>query len=388
MVTLIIKLLNLEALPDDKKRSAYGKMCGVVGIILNIFLFIGKFFAGTRSNSVAITADAFNNLSDAGSSVVTLAGFKLAEQKPDPDHPFGHGRIEYLSGLIVSAVILMMAYELLKDSIHKVMNPSDVDFSVMIIIILAASIAVKCYMAYYNFSIGKRIGSAALKATGTDSLSDCISTSVVLITTIIGAFTGLQIDGYCGIAVSCLIFWAGINAAKDTLNPLLGQPPEKEFVEKIENIVMTFDENIIGIHDLIVHDYGPGRQIISLHAEVPAEEDLLKIHDIVDNLEVTLRNELGCTTTIHMDPVVTTDERVDLLKKQCIDILAEINDVLSLHDFRVVFGESHTNLIFDIIIPHRFAMSDSDTIKLIQNKIQARIGENYFAVINVDNPTI
>ena len=388
MVTLIIKLLKLEELPTDKKRSAYGKMCGIVGIILNIILFIGKFFAGVLSNSVAITADAFNNLSDAGSSVVTLVGFKLAEQKPDPDHPFGHGRIEYLSGLIVSAVILMMAYELIKDSIDKILHPAGIDFSFIIIAILVASIAVKCYMAYYNFSISKRIGSATLKATGTDSLSDCISTTVVLIATLIGHFSNLQIDGYCGIAVGCLIFWAGVNAAKDTLDPLLGQPPEKEYVEKIEQIVLNFDKTVIGIHDLIVHDYGPGRQIISLHAEVPAEEDFLKIHDIIDNLEVKLQKELGCMATIHMDPVVTTDARVDILKSQCTEILREINDVLSLHDFRVAFGETHTNLIFDIVVPHRFALSDTETIKLIQNKIKAQLGENYFAVISVDNPTV
>lgn len=388
MVSLIIKFLNLEALPDDKKRSAYGKLCGIVGIILNIFLFAGKFFAGTLSGSIAITADAFNNLSDAGSSVVTLAGFKLAEQKPDPDHPFGHGRIEYLSGLIVSAVILLMAFELFTDSIDKILHPADVDFSLIIVGILLASIAVKCYMAYYNFSIGKRIDSATLKATGTDSLSDCISTAVVLIATIVEAFTNFKIDGICGIAVACLIFLAGINAAKDTLNPLLGQPPEKEYVEKIENIVLNFSDKVIGIHDLIVHDYGPGRQIISLHAEVPAEEDFLKIHDVIDNLEAKLCRELGCMATIHMDPIVTTDERVDTLKAQCIEIVSEISPELTLHDFRVVFGDTHTNLIFDIVIPHRFEMSDSDTNRLIQKNIKTKIGENYFAVIHIDHPTV
>ena len=388
MVTLIVKFLKLEELPNDKKRSAYGKLCGIVGILLNLVLFAGKFFAGVLSNSIAITADAFNNLSDAGSSVITLAGFKLAEQKPDPDHPFGHGRIEYLSGLIVSAVILLMAFELVKDSLDKILHPADVEFSLIIIAILIASIAVKCYMAFYNFNIGKRIDSAALKATGTDILSDCISTAVVLLATVVGHLSGLQIDGYCGIAVGCLIFWAGINAAKDTLDPLLGQPPEKEYVDEIEKTVLNFDENIIGIHDLIVHDYGPGRQIISLHAEVPAEENLLKIHDIIDNLEMALREKLGCLTTIHMDPVVTTDKRVDELKARCNNILKEIDEVLSLHDFRVVFGDTHTNLIFDIVIPHNFRISDKDTLKLIQEKIKSSIGKNYFAVIHIDNPTV
>lgn len=388
MVTLLVKLFKLEELPNDKKRGAYGKLCGIVGIFLNIILFAGKFFAGLLSNSIAITADAFNNLSDAGSSVVTLAGFKLAEQKPDPDHPFGHGRIEYLSGLIVSAVILMMAYELVKDSIDKILHPAEIEFSIIIVLILFASIAVKCYMAFYNFRIGKHIDSAALKATGTDSLSDCISTAVVLIATIIGHLTGLQIDGFCGIAVGCLIFWAGINAAKDTLDPLLGQAPEKAYVEEIEQTVLNFDKHIIGIHDLIVHDYGPGRQIISLHAEVPAEEDLLKIHDIVDNLEMALQKKLGCLTTIHMDPVVTTDKRVDELKEKCIDIITQIDPVLSLHDFRIVFGDSHNNLIFDIVIPHNFRLHDKEVLKTLQKKIKSSIGENYFAVIKIDNPTV
>lgn len=388
MVTIIANLLKLEELPTDKKRSAYGKLCGIVGIILNIILFAGKLFAGWISHSIAITADAFNNLSDAGSSVITLVGFKLAEQKPDSDHPFGHGRMEYLSGLVVSAIILLMAFELVKDSIDKILHPVQVEFSPIIIAILLASILGKCYMAYYNFAIGKRIDSTALKATGTDSLSDCISTGVVLIATLVGHYTHLQIDGYCGIAVGCLIFGAGINAAKETLDPLLGQPAEKEYVDQIEQIVLNFDEHIIGVHDLMVHDYGPGRQIISLHAEVPAEGDMLMIHDIVDNLEMKLQKEMGCVATIHMDPVVTTDERVDMLKEQCNTIVKSIGTVLTLHDFRVVFGETHTNLIFDIIVPYDFGVSDSETIKLIQQNVKEQIGENYFAVIKVDKPAV
>jgi len=388
MITLIEKFLHLEEISSDKKRGAYGKMCGVVGIILNVVLFVGKFFAGTISGSIAITADAFNNLSDAGSSVVTLAGFKLAEKKPDPDHPFGHGRMEYLAGLVVSAVILMMAFELLKDSIDKILHPTGVDFSVVVVGILIASIVVKCYMAFYNFRIGKRIGSATLKATATDSLSDCISTGVVLVATIIGHYTSFQIDGFCGVAVAILIFVAGINAAKDTLDPLLGQAPEKEFVDQIENMVLEYDHNIVGVHDLIVHDYGPGRRIISLHAEVPAEGDILVLHDIIDNLEMKLRCDMGCLTTIHMDPVVTSDERVTKLKETCTDIVKAIGVKLTLHDFRVVFGETHTNLIFDVVIPYDFALEDEEVTKLIQTKIWETIGNDYFAVINVDKPAV
>ena len=388
MIALLERLLHFDKLEAGVQRGAYGKLCGVVGIVLNVFLFIGKFFAGTISGSIAITADAFNNLSDAGSSVVTLAGFKLAEKKPDPGHPFGHGRMEYLAGLIVSAVILLMAFELLHDSVDKIVHPATVEFSSVIVAILIASILVKCYMAFYNFRIGKKIGSATLRATATDCLSDCISTAVVLGATILGHFTDFQVDGFCGVAVAVLIFVAGINAAKDTLDPLLGQAPEKEFVDQIEKMVLEFDENIVGVHDLIVHDYGPGRRIISLHAEVPAEGDVLVLHDIIDNLEMKLRLEMGCLTTIHMDPVVTSDERVTILKEKCVNIVSAIGNKLTLHDFRVVFGETHTNLIFDVVIPYDFALEDEETTKMIQAKIWEEIGKDHFAVINVDKPAV
>ena len=389
MVAGLAKLLGLEELAPDKKRSAYGKLCGTVGIALNILLFIGKFVAGLISNSIAITADAFNNLSDAGSSLVTLIGFKLAEQKPDSDHPFGHGRMEYLSGLIVSAVILMMGFELVKDSVDKILHPTGVDFSVVVLIILIASIIGKCYMALYNYRYGKRFESSTLKATAVDSLSDCVSTTVVLIATVVGYYTDVQIDGFCGIAVGILIFVAGINAAKETLSPLLGEAPDPEFVDQIEKIVLNFDEeSVVGIHDLIVHDYGPGRRIISLHAEVPAEGNIMSLHDVIDNLEMKLREELGCITTIHMDPVVTSDERVTELKTRCIEMIKEIGESLSLHDFRVVFGETHTNLIFDVVVPFEFYLSDAETTKLIQERVWQHLGKNYFVVITIDKPAV
>ena len=388
MITILQKVLHLEALSEDKRRSAYGKLCGIVGIILNILLFIGKFIAGLISHSIAITADAFNNLSDAGTSVVTLAGFKMAEKEADDDHPFGHGRIEYVAGLVVSAVILLMGFELLKDSIDKILHPREVVFSPLVLGILIAAILVKCYMASYNFIVGKKIESATLRATGIDSLSDCISTIVVLAAMLISHFTTLKVDGICGVAVAILIFIAGFNAAKDTLNPLLGVAPDKEFVDAIEKKVLSFHENVIGVHDLMVHDYGPGRRIVSLHAEVPAEGDILMLHDIIDNLEMTLQKEFGCLTTIHMDPVVTTDERVNELKRQCVHFVKEIGEQLSLHDFRVVFGETHTNLIFDIIVPFGFQFSDEQVVKMLQKKVSEIPGNNYFAVICVDKPTV
>ena len=389
MVAVLARMMGLEELAPDKKRSAYGKLCGIVGIVLNILLFVGKFIAGLISNSIAITADAFNNLSDAGSSLVTLFGFKLAEQKPDSDHPFGHGRMEYLSGLIVSAVILMMGFELVKDSVDKILHPTGVDFSIVVLVILVASIIGKSYMAMYNYRYGKRFESSTLKATAVDSLSDCVSTTVVLIATLVGHYTDVQIDGFCGIAVGVLIFVAGINAAKETLSPLLGEAPDPEFVNQIEEIVLSYDEEaIIGIHDLIVHDYGPGRRIISLHAEVPAEGNMMSLHDVIDNLEMKLRMELGCLTTIHMDPVVTTDERVTELKEKCITLVSGIGEKLSLHDFRVVFGDTHTNMIFDVVVPFEFYLSDSETIKLIQEKVWEQFGKNYFVVITIDKPAV
>lgn len=389
MIGLLARITGVEDYSADKKRNAYGKLCGLAGIFLNVLLFAGKFAAGWISNSIAITADAFNNLSDAGSSLVTLIGFKLAEQKPDSEHPFGHGRIEYLSGLVVSAVILMMGFELVKDSIDKILHPSEVEFSGVVLVILVVSILGKCYMAYYNYSYGKRFESATLKATATDSLGDCISTTLVLLATIIGHYTDVQIDGFCGIAVGILIFVAGINAARETINPLLGAAPDPEFVALIEKMVLEFDpEHIIGVHDLIVHDYGPGRRIISLHAEVPAEGDILVMHDVVDNLEMKFRKELDCLATVHMDPVVTTDERVTNLKKSCVELVKSIGDSLSLHDFRVVFGETHINLIFDVVVPFEFYLSDEDTRKLIQEKVWEQMGKNYFVVITIDKPAV
>lgn len=384
MIRLLAKLLIREDLPADRKRGAYGVLCGVVGIILNVVLFLGKFFAGLISNSVAITADAFNNLSDAGSSVVTLAGFKLAGQKPDAEHPYGHGRMEYIAGLAVSAVILMMGFELFQDSVGKILNPSETVCSPVVLGILAASILTKCYMAFYNYSVGKQIDSATLKATATDSLSDCVSTGAVLIATLISHYTGLQIDGWCGVAVALLIFWAGINAARETLDPLLGQPPERSYMERIEGFVTGFDERIVGVHDLMVHDYGPGRKIISLHAEVPAEGDIMELHDMVDNLERSLAQELGCMATIHMDPVVTRDPIVEDLKRRTQKLLEELDPVISMHDFRVVTGPTHTNVIFDIVLPFTYSGREKEIKRTVKDKVKECFGEDFFAVVQVD----
>ena len=384
MITIFSHIFSFDKMPENKRRGAYGMLCGIVGIVLNLLLCAGKFFAGIVSHSIAITADAVNNLSDAASSIVTLVGFKLAGQKPDSKHPFGHGRIEYISGLIVAAAILIMAFELIRDSVTKIIHPQETQFSTLAIVILAVSIGVKCYMAFYNSKVGKKIGSTTVLAVATDSMSDCVTTAVVLIAALVAHFTNLQIDGYCGVVVGLIIFYAGLSAAKDTLNPLLGQPPEEEFVQQIEEIVLHFDENVIGLHDLMVHDYGPGRRFISLHAEVPAEGDILKLHDIIDNLEMKLTNELGCSTTIHMDPVVTKDAHVSELKQQVKQIVLAIDEKLTMHDFRVVVGDTHTNIIFDIVIPYEYPKSDEQVVDEIRQKIQQKLGEDHFAVIKVD----
>lgn len=382
MITLLAKVF-IRAKDGTEERQAYGMLCGVVGVALNILLFIGKFIAGTISHSIAITADAFNNLSDAGSSCVTLVGFRLAGTKPDSGHPFGHGRIEYISGLIVSGVILIMAFELIRDSVKKIINPQETAFSVISCVILAVSILVKLYMSYYNKAVGEKISSAAMKATALDSLSDVCATSAVLLTTFIDRFTGLHIDGFCGVLVGLFIFYAGIQAAKETLNPLLGQPPKQEFVEEITKIVMQ-EKLVRGIHDLVVHDYGPGRVMISLHAEVPADVNILKIHDVIDNIEEKLRIELGCEAVIHMDPVVTNDPQVIELKRKIKAILAEIDPEINLHDFRVVEGDTHTNIIFDVVVPYDYRLSDEELVEQLTEQVQEHIGKQYFLVVKVD----
>ena len=372
-----------DTLSPSALRQAYGQLCGAVGIGLNLLLFAGKLFAGTISGSIAITADAFNNLSDAGSSVVTLLGFRLAGRKPDPEHPFGHGRMEYISGLAVAGLILLMGVELGKSSLKKILSPEEIVSSPLVLAILAVSVAVKLYMFYYNRSIGRKIKSAAMSATATDSLSDAVSTTAVLMATLVGQFTGLNIDGWVGLLVALFILFSAYKAAKETLSPLLGQTPDPEFVDRIEQIVLSYPE-VLNIHDLIVHDYGPGRMMISLHAEVSADGDLLQLHDVIDNAEHRLKKELGCMAVIHMDPIITNDAHTDALRMAVAEKVKTIDPRLTIHDFRTVSGPTHTNLIFDVVVPY--------DVKLTADEVRRRIGalvkeldENYFAVVQVDN---
>ena len=386
MITLLANLFinNRRNLSDCNVRSAYGTLCGVVGIVLNIILFTFKIIAGIVSGSIAITADAFNNLSDAGSSVITLLGFRISSKKPDADHPFGHGRSEYIAGLIVSMIIIIVGVELVQSSYQKIVLPShSAHPGPLSITILISSIIVKLYMAFYNRSIGKRINSAALKATAADSLSDSIATSVVLICMFITHFTSTNIDGYCGLAVALFIIYAGANAAKETINPLLGQMPSKEFVEKIENLVLEHQE-VIGIHDLIVHDYGPGRIMISLHAEVCDKADMLATHDVIDNIERELKESLGCAAVIHMDPIASDDCETSAIREKILSLLLSLDERISIHDFRMVKGDTHTNLIFDIVLPHEFDITDEQAKKEIALLVSKELEGTYYTVITVD----
>lgn len=363
-------------------RRSYGMLGSIVGIVLNIILFAGKYFAGSVSGSIAITADAFNNLSDAGSSFITLIGFKLSGKKSDSDHPFGHGRIEYLAGLGVSVLIIFMGFELIKSSLSKIFHPVSVDTGTIAIIILLCSILIKMYMAVYNHSIGKKISSTAMHAASMDSLTDCIATGVVLLSMLFLKLTGVNIDGYGGILVSFFILYAGYSSAKDTISPLLGKAPDHEFVKKIEEIVLSHKE-IIGIHDLIVHDYGPGRVMISLHGEISGEGNIFELHDIIDHIENELHDKLNCEAVIHMDPVAINDTSAMEMHDAITALLKTIDMCISIHDFRMVKGPTHTKLIFDAVVPHDFRMTDEEIKKRIEDLVHATY-DNYYAVVKID----
>lgn len=377
---------NRDDVSSAETREAYGVLLGAVGIFLNILLFIIKVIAGIVSGSVAILADSINNLSDAGSSIIMMVGFKMSGKKPDPEHPFGHGRIEYVTGLVVSLLIILMAVELVKSSITKIIMPSGVSFSLVVAIILVISVLIKLYMYMYNIKISKKLNSAAVKATAMDSLTDSIATLFVLVSMVIGYLTGLNIDGVAGMFVALFVLYTGLTSAKDTLDPLLGSKPNKEYVDAIERFVSSYDE-IIGIHDLVIHDYGPGRMMISFHAEVPADSNIVEIHDTIDNIERKLSTTLNCHTVIHMDPVVVGDEATDRMKRLTELIVKSIDESFGIHDFRMVRGNTHTNLVFDVVAPYEVNMTEAEIVEAITNKVESLPG-NHYAVIEVDRPYV
>lgn len=369
--------------PSDVRRK-YGILLGGVGIFFNIVLFLIKIFCSLLTGSVSIFADAFNNISDAGSSLIQLIGYKLSEHKPDTEHPFGHGRIEYVSGLIISIIILFMGVELFRTSVLRIIYPFNVYSSRLAVVILIISIFVKLYMYYYNKKYSEKLNSVVMQATAFDSLSDCVATSVVLLSMMIYEYTGMHVDGIAGVLVALFIINTGFTSAKDTVNPLLGEKADPEFVNKIANFVLSYDD-VLGVHDLVVHDYGAGRMMITLHAEVSAKGDFVKLHDTIDSIERRLQKVLGCQTVIHMDPIVTDDEVTNRMKRFCVLIAKSIDENLSIHDFRMVAGHTHTKLIFDILVPFDVELSEIEVRKIFEEKISAMPG-NLVAVINTDRP--
>ena len=384
MTHLLLKLFvkNHDNPKDTKVRHAYGVLSSAVGILLNILLAMLKLIAGVLSASIAITADALNNLSDAGSQVISLISFKMAAKPADRDHPFGHARIEYVASMIVSFIILTIGADLCKSSIQSIFAPADISFGVISAIILSVSILVKLWLALFNSKIGKRINSPVIRATAADSLADAAATSAVLISMIIFRFSGLNIDGYMGAIVSAFIFIAGIKILNETKNSILGSAPEPEVIEAIYAITKEYPE-VLGIHDMVVHNYGAGNTMASLHAEVDGSADIFITHDVIDNLEKRLYTELGVRATVHMDPIVTDDERVSALRAEVLSAVRSINAAFSIHDFRFVEGKTHTNLIFDISAPFEVKMTDAEIESAVAEAIRG-INENYFAVITID----
>ena len=386
MITFLASLFikDNKNYKEPSVRQAYGVLSGAVGIGLNILLFFGKWLAGTISGSIAITADAFNNLSDAGSSIITLIGFRLSGQEPDPEHPFGHGRMEYISGLLVSVAILVMGFELIGSSIGKLRSPEPIESSALVFGILIASILVKLYMFFYNHSLSKKIESAAMKATSVDSLSDTVATTLVLIATLISKYTGLLLDGWFGILVGLFILYTGGSTLKETIDLLLGQPPKQEFIDEVKEIVLGHSM-VHGVHDLIVHDYGPGRVMISLHAEVDVNGDIQDIHEQIDHIEHELQEKLHCSATIHMDPIVTDDKEVLAMKAKVEEMVHFLDESFSMHDFRMVKGSTRTNLIFDVEVPRKTSYTDNEIVNWLKERIHELPGSKYFAVIQIDH---
>ena len=381
MVDFIIKRIfknNDIKAPDIRKKAGF--IGSLFGISLNALLFLVKFTVGTLIKSVSVTADAFNNLSDMGSSAVTLLGFKLGDRPADDKHPFGHGRIEYLSGFLVSVLIIVAGFELAKTSVHKIISPEETAFSLVPFLLLILTIPVKLWLAAFNKKLGKKCNSTAMEAAAADSRNDVLVTSATLVSTLAVKYTGIYaIDGFIGLIVALFVIWSGLSIARDTLSPLLGQLPDRELTDKISGAILA-GEHVCGIHDIIVHNYGPDSYFASAHAEIPAGSDILKVHDEIDNIEHRIKTDFGVHITIHMDPVETDNEYVLSLKSKISEILGTIDKELTFHDFRVVSGETHTNLIFDVVVPNKFRLKDDE----IKEEIDKNLDDNLFTVIEFD----
>lgn len=372
---------------DKIVRHQYGMLGSIVGIICNIFLFVSKFISGLILKSVSVITDAFNNLSDAGSAIVTLIGFKLASKPPDKEHPFGHGRFEYISGLIVSFIIMLVGLEFLKSSIQKIFHPEQIQFNLISLIILIISIFIKLWLSIFNKKIGKVISSKTIEATSIDSLSDVLTTSATIISIIVTALTDIIIDGYIGAIVACVVLFAGYKIAKDTLEPLIGTGVDPELAKSIHDMVLNYD-GIEGMHDLIVHNYGPGKSMASLHAEVPANINIQTSHEIIDKIEKEVAEKLNIFLVIHMDPITINDERVLKIKKSIMDIVKAINMKLDIHDFRIIDGQEQINIIFDLAVPLSYNDKQKEDLKLQISKLAKILDSRYNCIINVESSYI
>lgn len=374
---------NYEDTQDPEVRERYGTLSGMVGIGLNLCLSLGKFLAGISTGAVSVMADALNNLSDAATSVVTLVGFRLAGQKADEDHPYGHGRMEYLAGLAVSVAILLVGLEVAKESVEKIFHPQPVEFSALTVGILSVSILVKLWMFFFNRKLSRRIQSAALAATAADSQSDALATGILLAGLLLGHFLELQLDGFLGLGVALFILRAGWGSVKDTIDPLLGKAPDPALVAGIRETVLAHPE-IAGVHDLMVHDYGPGHIMASLHAEVSIDADMAATHDVIDNVERELGEKYHIIATIHMDPIVTNDAHITAVREEMLSLAQQLDPGMTLHDFRMTEGPSHTNLIFDVVAPRSCSLSDEE-IRRELARLAREKDPRYIVVVQVDH---
>ena len=384
MTNFLIKhfIPNASDVKSPAVRQRYGVVSSVVGILCNALLCTAKIAAGLLTGAVSIVADGINNLSDGGSCVVSLLGFKMAGKPADDKHPFGHGRIEYVAGLVVSFIIVLMGVELAKTSLDKIFHPEEISFSWITPAVLGISILVKLWMCFFNRKMGDKIDSAVLRATAMDSLSDVAATSAVLAGFVIGYWARVNLDGYLGVLVALFILYTGVSTAKGTLDLLLGEAPDPEFVKQIQQEVLSYPE-IIGVHDLIVHNYGPGHSVVSLHAEVPCDVDILKIHDTIDNAERDLKKKFDCEVVIHMDPIITDDKETNEIHQKLSSIVRLLDSRVTIHDFRMVKGPTHTNLIFDIVVPHQFRLTDDQVVESLRQAVKA-LDARYEIVVNVD----
>lgn len=384
MTELLLKAFvkNYKETDDPKVREACGKFAGIVGIVSNIILCLMKVIVGMFAGSIAIIADGINNLADASSSVITFIGFKLSSLPEDKEHPYGHARYEYLTGLLVSVLIIVVGVQLLRSSFDKVLNPEETVFSLVTVLVLVIAIVMKVWQAVFNIGLGKRINSMTLIATGTDSRNDVISTTVVLIALIITKITGFQLDGIMGCAVALFIIWSGITLVRDTVSPLLGEAPDEELVREIERRTWKF-EGVLGIHDLIVHNYGPGKVFASMHVEIDARGDMMEAHDMIDNIERSISEALKIHLVIHMDPVITNDPELNHLKEVVTNVAALIPGVTNIHDFRMVKGPTHTNVIFDAIVCDNCKLDEDEIKNIIETELRKE-NPDYFVVITFD----